>query len=117
MLKSNHKGLFIAAASFAFFTMTNIAMAASSSCYMLPKPGSGKCETGTVAANKSKHSIFFEVSPNANYKVKDEYTRVVVASGTAGLRGKRQTIFGLYGNEYKLYVDNLLGGYGYINNN
>ncbi len=114
MLKPIHKGLSIAAASFTFFAMALPALAASSSCRFLPVLG--KCETGTVAANSSGHFVFFEVSPNANYKVKDESTRVVVASGTAGWRGKRGTISGLYGNEYKLYVDNPFGGYGYISN-
>jgi hypothetical protein len=94
--------------------LPSIAMAASSSCRFLPVQGHG--ETGTVAANPSGHFVFFEVSPNANYKVKDEQTRQVVATGTAGWRGTRRTIFGLYGSEYKLYVDNPFGGYGYISN-
>lgn len=114
-MKSICKNLPIAVSSLILFSLAEFAAAASSSCRFLPVQGN--CETGSVKANPSGHFIFFEVSPNANYKLKDEYTRVVVASGTAGWRGKRQTVFGLYGNDYKLYVDNPFGGYGYINNN
>ncbi|MDY7228035.1 hypothetical protein [Hyalangium rubrum] len=70
-----------------------------------------------MRANPSKHVVFFEVSPSANYKVKDEQTRKVLRTGTAGKTGKRGTIPGLHGQEYKLYVDNPFGGYGYISNN
>lgn len=94
--------------------LAEAAFAASSTCRFVPIPGN--CETGSVKANRSGHFVFFEVSPNANYRVWDDSTKVTVASGTAGWRGHRQTIFGLYGSDYKLRVDNPVGGYGYISN-
>ena len=108
------KKLSPALAGAALLAVAGPAVAASSSCRILPN--NGKCETGTVRANPSGHFLFFEVGPHSNYKVKDEQTRKVVRTGTSGWTGKRGTIFGLYGDEYKLYVENPVTGYGYISN-
>ena len=93
------------------------ASAESSSCSFARYPEyKDRCETETVKANPTGHFVFFEVSPNAHYKLKDETTGVVVRSGTAGILGKRQTVFGMYGLEYRLYVGNPIAVWGYISN-
>ncbi|HLM47174.1 MAG TPA: hypothetical protein VK458_25125 [Myxococcaceae bacterium] len=74
------------------------------------------CTTGLVAANRKGHFLFFEVSPAANYSIRDTETRKIVASGNAGFRGKRKTVFGLYGKGYELVVHNPIAGYGYLSN-
>ncbi len=112
-----YKGMFILTAGFTFLAVTNPASAASASCRIYPAVDSGHCETATIAANRSGHFVRFYVSPGSTYKVKDMTTGAVLATGTAGLRGKSQTIFGLYGQEYQLYVSHAVGGFGYINNN
>lgn len=112
-----YKGMFILTAGFTFLAVTNPASAASASCRIIPSLGGGYCETATIAANRSGHFVRFYVSPGSTYKVKDIATGATLATGTAGLRGKSQTIFGLYGQEYQLRVDHAVGGFGYINNN
>lgn len=114
MSSSKRIQILTACSAVSLLLLAEVASAASSTCRFVPIPGN--CETGSVAANRSGHFVFFEVSPNANYRVWDETTKKTVASGTAGWRGHRQTIFGLYGSDYKLRADNPIGGFGYISN-
>ncbi len=92
------------------------AFAMSDSCVARPRKDDliPTCETGSVPANRSGHFVRYSVSPFSNYWVQDEHTKVYVASGGAGWRGKRATIFGLYGY-YKLKVKGV-GTYGNISN-
>lgn len=91
------------------------AVAASSSCRIFPVKDTS-CTTGLVAANRSKHFLYFSVSPAVNYSIRDTETRKVVASGNSGFTVKRKTIFGLYGNGYELTIHNPIGGAGYLSN-
>ena len=41
---------------------------------------------------------------------------VEMLKASGGALGDNKTIFGLYGQSYKLFLDGAVGGYGYMNN-
>ena len=106
------------AAALTLLVSTQPARAASSICRYVNTPlTDGACQTAEISANRSGHHIYVRVSPHTTWSVIDQETRKKVGGGTSGASTKHKTIFGLYGDRYRLEVNGAFAGYGYINNN
>jgi hypothetical protein len=89
------------------------AFAMSDYCWIAgQKVGFDTC--GPIPANRSGHFIHYAVSSFLNYWVQDIHTKVYIRTGSSGWRGKRETVFGLYG-WYTLRIKGF-GGTGNLNN-
>jgi hypothetical protein len=69
------------------------------SCYAAPYTW---CATRAIPAHRSQHWVRIKVSWPGGYEVRDLDTNVVVGKG--GGNGKWMTIYGLYGERYRLKV-------------